>query len=136
MESEPSPSCNITSVGASDDGASSNEYSISPGPTGMNGIASGQRLTEVLPELEPLDLTGGGLRQLFQELDPAGILVRCQQLLDVLLQLRGESGAGFVAIFQDDAGERLDESIPILTANDGSLEHTGVAHQSRFNLHG
>src|SRR6266581_7009839 len=53
-------------------------------------------------KLETLNLSGGGLRQLRHELDPARIFIRCEPALDMLLQRQFQSVAGRAALFEHD----------------------------------
>src|SRR5215510_1671914 len=86
------------------------------------------------PELEPLDLAGRGLGQLGDEVDPAGVLVGSDLVLDEGLELVGELVAAARGLLEDDEGLRLDQPIAVLTADHRRLQHRRVAHQRRLDL--
>src|SRR6266853_3727892 len=73
-------------------------------------------LSKPLPSLlaaqfEPLDLSRRRLRQFWEELDPARILVGRELVLDVLLERGLQRVASRVALLEDDEGFRLDELV-------------------------
>src|SRR6266550_7227408 len=74
-------------------------------------------------ELEALDLAGGRLRQLADELDPARILIGCDLVLDEGLQLVGEAGAAARGLLEHDERLGLHEPVSVLVADHGRLEH-------------
>src|SRR5262245_2714074 len=88
------------------------------------------------PQLEALDLAGRGLRQLRDEVDPAGVLVRSDLVLHEGLELVGELVTAARRLFEDHERLRLDEPIAVLTAHHRRLQHGGMAHQRRFHLDG
>src|SRR5437870_1815697 len=61
----------------------------------------------LLAKLESLDLAGGGLRQLAQELDPAGVFVRHTAVLDALIQRHFQHVVRVVALLEDHERPRL-----------------------------
>src|SRR5436190_11737380 len=75
-----------------------------------------------LAQPEPLDLSGRGLRQLRQELDPPRPLVLGQPLAHELLERVAELGRARDTLTQDNEGHRLDEAIVILVPDDAAFE--------------
>src|SRR5580658_6737780 len=74
-------------------------------------------------QLEALDLAGGRLRHLFDELDPARIFEMRQARLHMLLQLQRERRRGGNTRLQDDIGLGLRELLLVELADDGGFEH-------------
>src|SRR6266542_6023581 len=87
-----------------------------------------------LPELEPLDLAGRGLRQLVDEIDPAWVFVRRDPRLHELLQLLGQRVARLLALLEQHEGPRFGELVLVLRADDAALEHGQMLHERSFDL--
>src|SRR5207244_8835205 len=103
-------------------GATDARATARPPASRARGRASGA-------QLEALDLAGGRLRQLADELDPAGILIGCDLVLDEGLQLVGEAGVAARGLLQHDERLWLDEPVSVLVADHGRLDHRLVPYQ-------
>src|SRR5436309_1817231 len=85
-------------------------------------------------ELDAPDLAAARLRQRFDELDLAGVLVRCGHTLAVLLEVEDEAVTGFVARPEDD--ERLHDlpAVGVRLADDRALGDRLVLEQRALDL--
>src|SRR6478672_10720012 len=109
-------------------------WSIGPRRRPLSLTAVMESRVLALTQPEALDLAGGGLRQLVDELEVAWILVRCQLVLHERLQRLLERRARRMAGLQHDERLRLGEAIRVLAADDGRLEHRRMLHQRGFHL--
>src|SRR5262245_57369322 len=75
-----------------------------------------------LPKAESLHFPGRGLRQLVDELHPAGTLVAGQPLADKLLQFDSKLRVSLHSRAQDHICDRFDEAVVILPAGDTAFE--------------
>ena len=86
-----------------------------------------------LAQLEALDLAGGGLRQVGDELDLARVLVGRQLVLHEGLQL---GVGGLRAGLEHDEGLGLGQALGVGHADHRGLEHRRVLHQRGLDLEG
>src|SRR5438874_4374251 len=110
-------------------GATDARASARPPASRANGRTSGA-------QLEALDLAGGRLRQLADELDPARIFVGRDLVLHEGLQLVGEARAGARRLLEDDESLGLHEPVGVLVAHHGRLEDGRMLDERRLDLHG
>src|SRR5215831_6576051 len=87
-----------------------------------------------IPQLEALDLTGRGARQVGSDVDPARIFPGAGALLHMRAQRFEQPLVGAVTVFEHDEGFRLDQSVAVLLADNGGLEHRFVRDESRLDL--
>src|SRR6266540_6706774 len=85
---------------------------------------------------EALNLAGCGLRQLSDEVDPAGVFVGSEPILAECEELRRERIVARAAVLEDDKGFRLDELVLVGTTNDGRLDDCRMLDELRFDLEG
>lgn len=79
-------------------------------------------------------LAAAGLGQLSDELDNAGIFIRCGRVLDMVLYLLDKLVARLIALGEDNG--RLDDlsSVGMRQSGDCALEHGRMLHQRTFDL--
>src|ERR1700733_2873492 len=159
---EPSPSCNITMVGASDGAGPIMRYSrsLSPiwrKPAGERVVmriaafaprrerafrqhfdfyrAATSRLRRrfIVSQLEPLDLAGRGFRQGVDGLDPARIFPDADLLLDVFFQRLVEAISPGAGA-QHDKRLGLEQTFAIGLGHHGRLKHRGMGDQRALDL--
>src|SRR5215470_8818256 len=85
-------------------------------------------------QLETLDLPGGGLGELVDELDPARVFIARKPRLHMLLQGVRERPVRPDARLQHNIGARLYEFLLVGVTDDRGLEHGLMAHQRGFDL--
>ena len=88
----------------------------------------------LLAQLEALDLSGRGFRQLAADLDPAWLLPRAGGGFDVRLQFLEQSVIGFYTRLQHDERLGLGQTIRILLADHGGLKHGLVGDERALDL--
>src|SRR5262245_42008581 len=88
-----------------------------------NGSRQGRCAVVRCPaELESLDLPGGGLREIGDEVDPPRVLVGRDLVLDEGAELRGERFGRPRLILEDHVGARLHQPVVVLLPDHGGLE--------------
>src|SRR5260370_23589920 len=70
----------------------------------LRRLAGVRRRRVLLAQLEALDLSGRGFRQVGADLEPAGIFPQTRVLLDVVLQRLEKALVGLVSAFEHDEG--------------------------------
>src|SRR5262249_48493124 len=87
-----------------------------------------------IPQLETLNLAGRGARQVAPDVDPARIFPRAGALLDMRAQRFEQPLVGAVTVLEHDEGFRLDQSVAVLLADEGGLEHRLMRNEGRLDL--
>src|SRR5215471_2185627 len=87
-----------------------------------------------IPQLEALDLAGRGARQVGPDVDPARIFPGAGALLHMRAQRFEQPLVGAVTVLEHDEGFRLDQSVAVLLADDGGLEHRLMRNEGRLDL--
>ena len=78
----------------------------------------------MFPQLEALDLSGRGLRQVVDHVDPPRILPHADLLLDVLLKRFAQGlSVAFGVFLQRDERLRPQQTIAVLLGDDRGLQH-------------
>src|ERR1044071_2120089 len=87
-----------------------------------------------LPQLEPLNLSRRRARQVRPHVDPARILPEACALLDVDLERFEKPVIGCIAVTQHDEGLGFHQTVRILFADDGGLQHRLVRGERGLDL--